>query len=852
MKRWMALWIVWLSIMQAGIVQASNVPAQSGVVTDPIGLFSTEQKTMIEDHISDQLYELRVLTDTELSESEGLELANQAYDQWGLTPNQLLLVITTNDNYVHLVYDNIHLQDAIADSAAKDAKGIIDRTFVPLAQQGRIADGVIEVSKWINKLQLQEQVAGPPAEQRPPSSQENGESIQEAGEGISVWRILAPIIVVLLLFYILSRLLTGIRHRKMLRQQHQQWSEIVKQASSRLSQIVLSEMFRELELGFYKGQTKSRLDQLEQQALELQNQAESWQAKLAKFQVPRFFFTESHNELNQISKGVPPFVQQIEQLQPQLDEITAVAKQVAQKMEETRERKAAVKEELESLAARTGLPLADLRGRWGQAEQLVAQADDMDEFDPLGADATIAKADQALEQMRNSIADLEWLMTDFKRVETLAKAARRDLEERISREELRTEDDNPLSIMDQAMERLNSAERNIASGNTVQAKTDIEHVEQLTVEAKKKHTEFLHRRDESIKMIDTIEQTLNKAPHYKKMFHLEMDKVKAKYDSFHWEDDVDQQVQQYSDQLKKWLHQLRNQVQLKKYNEAFEVTVQAQQSIDHLDAWVQKGLSRFNDLEADLFDLKMRWNQQKNRMDVAWEQLRNEDVPFSRFQVVAERAGEAALVVQKIWDVVPVHLGQIESELQSLTGVIDEFVHQADQLLVSKKNVLNQMEQLYSRFHMSQSQFGGQINVSKHTKGFNQAVSNVDQLISAGDYTTAEAQIAAAYAVIMQMQNEFARKASQRNNRSDWGSGWGSGSSSSRNSSGSARRNSSSSGRSSSSSSWGSSTSSSRSSGSSGWRSGSSSGRSSGSSGWRGGGSSSGRSSGRGYGSSKW
>ncbi|ANF94740.1 TPM domain-containing protein [Paenibacillus bovis] len=132
--------------------ESAQAAKQQGHIMDHAGLFAEEDISRMNARLDHHTYDLYVITGTAMSQSEGMKLANDIYEQTGFSGNQLLLMITTDPNYVHLVFDNEELSKRIARSNAGSIAGVTDSQFVPYAKKGDLAGGVIAVSDYLNGL----------------------------------------------------------------------------------------------------------------------------------------------------------------------------------------------------------------------------------------------------------------------------------------------------------------------------------------------------------------------------------------------------------------------------------------------------------------------------------------------------------------------------------------------------------------------------------------------------------------------------------------------------------------------------------------------------------------------------
>ncbi|WP_322924447.1 TPM domain-containing protein [Paenibacillus campi] len=121
-------------------------------VKDDIGLFTVKDIERMNRALANHHYKLYVVTASGYNEVAGMKLADQVYDELGLGYDDLLLLITTNPNFVHIAFENEQLAFRIMSSRARSVRGVTDTQFVPYAKNGDVAGGVIAVSEYINGL----------------------------------------------------------------------------------------------------------------------------------------------------------------------------------------------------------------------------------------------------------------------------------------------------------------------------------------------------------------------------------------------------------------------------------------------------------------------------------------------------------------------------------------------------------------------------------------------------------------------------------------------------------------------------------------------------------------------------
>lgn len=127
-------------------------PYVNNHVKDDAGLFSDKDIQRMNQALANHHYKLYVMTVSGYTEEAGMKLVDQLYDEFDLGSNELLLLITTNPNFVHMAFENDELAARIAASRAATVRGVTDTQFVPYAKTGDVAGGVIAISEYLNGL----------------------------------------------------------------------------------------------------------------------------------------------------------------------------------------------------------------------------------------------------------------------------------------------------------------------------------------------------------------------------------------------------------------------------------------------------------------------------------------------------------------------------------------------------------------------------------------------------------------------------------------------------------------------------------------------------------------------------
>lgn len=353
MKR-IVTWLFLLAVMLVSMASAyaASLPERTGSVTDSAGLFSPEEQERIHDGIANQTYELLLLTASGLDEQEGEKLANQAYDTWKLGPNQMILVVTVNPNHVHLVFENRQLADLVSRSEAGDVKGVLDLQFVPYARDGHVADGVVAVSDFLNSLSAA--VTSPPEQtgtavvkQPSGSSQASSDGSSapsprtpsvatpvDGREGMGMAALLLVLLIAVLVFIVVKQLVFGSRLKKRLAEAQEKHAEV----TPMIDRMIVSELFRELEIGLIAGETKRQVNEMEQEALRLHQESKLLRERLDAQKIAFFSAAKTEAAVKELLADVQIYADEIAQTQSRMAEMERLSREVREAVESAKER----------------------------------------------------------------------------------------------------------------------------------------------------------------------------------------------------------------------------------------------------------------------------------------------------------------------------------------------------------------------------------------------------------------------------------------------------------------------------------------------------------------------------------
>ncbi|MFE6794878.1 TPM domain-containing protein [Paenibacillus chitinolyticus] len=784
-------------------VFAAVVPRNDGIVTDPVGLLTQTQVRQVESGLKNKDYEVFVLTAKGLTEREGERLANEAYDQWGLNRNQLMLVITTQPNFVHLVYENEQLAAAVSRSKAKDAKGIVDLKFVPAAGEGKIGEGILAVSGYVNSL------AGAGA-----SSGNAGDSGANDARGGGMASIL-PVVLGLAVIGAGVWAYWQYKRRSAARKRLAEAKQLLDGTRPVLNGMLFSEVFQDLEKQFLQGETKEKAAELENAVVRLQGESEELGGRLAELKIPFLINAKAEVETRKLFQAVQEFAGKVGPYGAQLAEIEKQSTEVRKSVDRAKNGIAEAEEAVEVLARRTGYPLTVLRKHAEQAKTAYAKADELDEFDFMQAATSVEAALRELDFIRKSVKDFEALEERQPGFLPGIQALEQELRERARREGLLLTDGDPYALLKQAREETARLGTLLEAGDTEEGGRSAAAIEESTGAARSLVEAMIADRESARKTAHEVEELTGDLGSFDRAYPEESLKIARDYAEVHRrEQQADYtRMTRARDELDRRLTEIRSGLapDVQEYRSAREAATEAQALMTEIRELRTRILGYHDSLDARVRTVRHALDEERGR-------LRQAASAFGELQVESPELsamigdGESRLAeLEQLAQAPVLDVDLLEERQRGLAIQAGQAAERVQQLLREKEETLRTIRQLEGEYRSRHARYGGSMSLSPYSSGYDTLMEESRRLIARGLFAEAMQRISSGQQLLEQMDRDYQRRMYEEQLRRRGPGGPGGGGSS----------------------------------GSSGW--GGSGGRSSGSSSW-GGGSSGGRSSG----SSKW
>ncbi|WP_405081186.1 TPM domain-containing protein [Paenibacillus chitinolyticus] len=785
-----------LIFLTCSAVFAAAVPRNNGIVTDPVGLLTQTQARQVESGLKNKDYEVFVLTAKGLTEREGERLANEAYDQWGLNRNQLMLVITTQPNFVHLVYENEQLAAAVSRSKAKDAKGIVDLKFVPAAGEGKIGEGILAVSGYVNSLA--------------------GAGASGAGGSSGSMASILPVVLGLAVIGAGIWAFWQYKRRAAARKRLAEAKQLLDGTQPVLNGMLFSEVFQDLEKQFLQGETKEKAAELENAVVRLQGEAEELGGRLAAQKIPFLLNAKGEAETRNLLQSVQEFVKKLEPYRTQLAEIEKQSTEVRKSVNRAKTGIAEAEEVVEALARRTGYPLTALRKHAEQAKTAYAKADELDEFDFMQAETSVEAALKELDFIKESVKDFEVLEARQPGFLPGIGAMEQELREKARRESLLLTDGDPYALLEQAREETVRLGTLLEAGDTEAGGRSVAAIEESMGAARSLVEAMIADRESARKTAHEIEELTGDLGSFDRAYPEESLKVARDYAEAHRrEQQADYtRMTRAREELGRRLTEIRSALapDVQEYRSAREAGTEAQALMTEIRELRTRILGYHESLDARVRTVRHALDEERSR-------LRQAASAFGELQVESPELsamigdGESRLAqLEQLAQAPVLDVDLLEERRRGLAVQAGQAAERVQQLLREKEETLRTIRQLEEEYRSRHSRYGGSISLSPYSSGYETLMEESRGLIARGLFAEAMQRISSGRQLLEQMDRDYQRRMyeEQLRRRGPGGPGGGGGSSGSSGWGGSG-------GRSSGSSSWGGGSSGGRSSGSSKW-----------------------------------
>lgn len=747
----LAVAVVLLMLTPILSVSASS-PQRSGIVTDEAGLFTDSQIRQLENELSGGKYTVYVLTESGLSEGEAARLSAQTYDAWGLGSNELLLFIVTDPNMVYLELKN---------SSLGNAQRIIDRAFVPAAQDDGPAAGALAVGEYVNG-------AGGA------SSGSGGLGGLLAG-GTWLYAILALAVLGIAGYVLFSMFQSGSKVKKRaaeLRNRQKTTAAVV-------DGIMVSELFREVEMGFVQGETLKEAEGISREAVELHQSAESLSARLAAFRPGTFASRAQRKELDTLTREVEDWERRVTTLHDRFEQVSASFAEVRRRVKEGKEVEQETRQALEKLKNDTGYPLTTLQRELDDAAALLAKADGLDEFDVMQASAPAEQSLSRLTEISGYVESLSGLASEAAQWPERIVGTERELRPVTEREGLLLTEEDPFRVLSEAgaeTQRLNAL---IQAGDVPAAKQSAERIASQIAEAKDIVKRRLESRSTSAESLQDAQALLREIEGFAPRYEQELTELRGRYAESHLgtQRGRREEIDRSEEEIRRLLPEIRSALnpQVQYYKAAREKSDRVDELAARSRELMREALGYADELDAQQRAAQQRFEGARSIFRQAGAIYRSMGVSmpeYDRALQSAESEGEAAAAALRSE---PIDLLRAEPLLAAYERNASDFARHIRELQERRDQAMRQLEQLNGDFTGREQTYRRYLRTNSYAGRYGGFENEARRLIAAGRFEDALAQAAFGRQVLEEMERDYRRAVQRANNNNRGGGGFGGG-----------------------------------------------------------------------------
>lgn len=244
-------------------------------------------------------------------------------------------------------------------------------------------------------------------------------------------------------------------------------AELQQVTASRLSTVLVTDTFKDLELGLAEGDTERSLQRMQKAAFGLHEEAITLGVKLKEHRPVFFSPLESLHQAEELEMEAEDLHERVERYLNDLSAIEQSARSTGQQVRQLKEQLDSVKRKIGIVGEESGYSLDKLRQQLEQVEAEFARIDQLAAFDAVQAKPESVRLERHIDTLRIRTDELQKNITIMEQIRARLHKQEEKLLLRIEQEQLIFAGDSPITIVrktDPIMEKLDTA---IRSGDVV-------------------------------------------------------------------------------------------------------------------------------------------------------------------------------------------------------------------------------------------------------------------------------------------------------------------------------------------------------------------------------------------------
>ena len=736
----MLMVLMMISAMNSVMVSATLLySSDSKLIKDTAGILSKEDQSKLETALSDGMIQIHVQTQTGLTETETKKLAQQVYKENMFKTNDVSVVVSTNPNFVFAYYDNASLKAAVHSASTKDIKGLIDATFVPMAKEGKVAEGIIALSNAFNGLTTTEVVTTPSASETTSSSGNGG------------WIAIA----VILILGALAGGVTAVIHRKNTKDIAEQAMHQVNCFFVKLSELEQITIMQDYQKQLVTGKTQKLLRRIDDQVSSMRQQMLDANQTLERGGLSREQARGIIKWSTEHEKTVMELIEEVQQIESSRLTMSHAISEMNSKM-------ATFDIQVAKLQETTSYPLEGMKNRIKEAKLLVEAADEADDFDLVDAQQKMNDVSRIMDSLKQDIEQMRDQFVHFANIPNMISQAKERIDDIVKREELKLVDVNPYQELSTIDELLGVVGTYLRSGYTSEALLEANKIRGVLTRAVSIAHEIIQKRDQTEHKIQLIEQKIQDVSERRDLIQGEIQKIAREFDEKHYLD-MPSVISECDRRLNDVLHivptlKTLNSKDEQQYNEAAKGSEEVYSIIQKIDQKQKELLHRYTDLRAKQDKLGQQLNEIRSIYQRAVSEMDRQTITAT--DSLRTLAGDISRWFEKAVTALqarPLDIDLAVREVQSLQSHVKSFHDHALGMIKQKQDAERKLRELRSSFSASRSRYGSRVNVSRYSSQYDARIGEAERLITMGLFVNAMTEMSQAESTMQDMRREHDR-----------------------------------------------------------------------------------------------
>ncbi|WP_379142197.1 TPM domain-containing protein [Paenibacillus sp. sgz500992] len=667
MKKYISLFLI-ISLLWMPSIYAAAIPAQQGLVTDEAGLLSTQEAATVAAIAEGDRYTIRVLTVDSLDGAEPGAYATDVYDSWGLTPQDVLLLISAGDQRVELNFKNPGLQGYInswsqAQGGALDTAaitGLLDTYFNPYAREGDFAGGI---RSMIQKLH---------------SFGGTGSS-GSSSPGLGLLKMAGIVIGIALLALVLYVLFTGLRRRGQLRSQQEQLADLLVRANRALESL---QPFQ----GIVQGKTGEMVEgiskRLSAQLVEI-SVLQSSQSS----QPPFYRLKALKAASSQLQQTETAFRSSLEEEEQHIAVISDADRNVKQQITELKKEAPELNLQLQSAVKETGYGLQEIADDLKELAEETAKADELELFDPIAAQDMTVEAQEKQAQIEQDLQDVDTYDDKLNDFPGVLAAARSTIAALIEQNSLHNMKVKPYENLDQASAAAATLEAPLRSGDMDEVRKIAARMDTLLGDAIAMTERQALIRQNNLRDLDTVRSRWSELSQRRNELNSRISEARSRFAEIHLTH-LEEVMETAGTQLRQGAGEVP-QIETWTSDQRGEYD-NARNSLDQLLKLQEETAQKFDNVGESLNMLGQRLAnvtrllpEGQERVDTAQRRLQSKGIA-SRSQFQLSLIPEYGELEQRL-SIRPYNLDELEAVAHAYESQISSFVEEANRLVRQKE-----------------------------------------------------------------------------------------------------------------------------------------------------------------------